>query len=99
MGKPGAAGAPQTNLAVYPQRIEAGAAGATFFPPRSFLRKSLSALRIFAINLTIFAVLRELASLIYINVTKWPGIKPSFLVGSNGRCRAFRHGFPPPAPK
>jgi hypothetical protein len=40
-------------------------------------------LRIFAINLVIFAVLAELASVIYINVTKWPGSKPSYQMGYN----------------
>jgi len=49
----------------------------------SFLKKSLSVARIFAINLTIFAVLAELASLIYINITKWPGSKPSYHVEYN----------------
>jgi len=83
MGKSGAAGTPQTSLAVYPQRIEAVPSGATSSERRSFLRKSLSALRIFAINLTIFAVLSESASLIYINVTKWPGSKPSYHVEYN----------------
>jgi len=50
---------------------------------RPFLKKILSALRVFAINFVIFAVLAELASLIFINVTKWPGSKPSYQVGYN----------------
>ncbi len=82
MGKSEASSTPQAGLGVYASAIEA-------IPPvaasseRPFFRKVLSALRIFAINLVIFAVLAELASLIYINVTKWPGSKPSYHVGYN----------------
>jgi hypothetical protein len=83
MGKSEAVGTPQAGLGVYPQRVEAVPPGATSCERRSFLRKSLSALRVFAINLAIFAVLSELASLIYINVTKWPGSKPSYRVEYN----------------
>ena len=72
----------QTRLGVYPATIEAASSASTF-SQRSLFKKSLSALRIFAINLVIFAVLAELASLIYINVTKWPGSKPSYHVEYN----------------
>jgi hypothetical protein len=48
-----------------------------------FLKKCLSALRIFAINFIILGVLAEVASLIYINVAKWPGSKPSYHVEYN----------------
>src|ERR1700740_3179594 len=83
MGKSDATGKPHAGLGVYPGTIEAVPSGATSSERRSFLEKSLSALRIFAINLAIFAVLAELASLIYINVTKWPGSKPSYHVEYN----------------
>ncbi|MGB9243038.1 MAG: hypothetical protein WCC03_06765 [Candidatus Acidiferrales bacterium] len=82
MGKSEASSTPQAGLGVYPSAIEA-------IPPvaasseRPFSKKVLSGLRIFAINFVIFAVLAELASLIYINVTKWPGSKPSYQVGYN----------------
>ena len=82
MGKSEASSTPQAGLGVYPSAIEA-------IPPvaasseRPFFKKVLSGLRIFAINFVIFAVLAELASLIYINVTKWPGSKPSYQVGYN----------------
>jgi hypothetical protein len=50
---------------------------------RSILKKCLSALRIVAINFVIFAALAEVASFIYINVTKWPGSKPSYHIDYN----------------
>jgi hypothetical protein len=50
---------------------------------RSFWKRSLSALRILAINFVIFAVLAEVVCLIYINVTNWPGSKPSYHVDYN----------------
>src|SRR5579864_4508908 len=83
MGKSDATGTPQASPGVYPRTIEAVPSSATSSEQRSFRKKSLGALRIFAINLAIFAVLAELASLIYINVTKWPGSKPSYHVGYN----------------
>src|SRR5580693_5622971 len=82
MGKSETSSTPGAGLGVYPRTIEA-------IPPvaasseRPFFKKVLSALRIFAINFLIFAVLAELASVIYINVTKWPGSKPSYHVGYN----------------
>ncbi len=45
---------------------------------RSLLSRGLSVVRIIAINLLIFLVLAELVSLIYINVTNWPGSKPNY---------------------
>jgi hypothetical protein len=83
MGKSEATSTPQAGPEVYPRTIEAVPPVAVSSERRSFLKKSLSALRIFAINLAIFAVLVELASLIYINVTKWPGSKPSYHVEYN----------------
>src|SRR6201988_2992655 len=83
MGKSDATGTPHAALGFYPPTIEAVPSSATSSERSSFLEKSLSALRIFAINLAIFAVLAELASLIYINVTKWPGSKPSYHVEYN----------------
>src|ERR1700747_835951 len=83
MGKSDATGKPHAGLGVYPPTIEAVSSGATSSERRSFLKRSLPALRILAINLAIFALLAELASLIYINVTKWPGSKPSYHVEYN----------------
>ena len=40
-------------------------------------------LRILAINFVIFAVMAEVVCLIYINVTNWPGSKPSYHVDYN----------------
>jgi hypothetical protein len=51
--------------------------------PRSFRHRTLSVLRLLAINFVIFAVLAEVGSLIYINVTNWPGSKPSYHVDYN----------------
>jgi hypothetical protein len=50
---------------------------------RSFRQRALSVLRLVAINFAIFAVLAEVGSLIYINVTDWPGSKPSYHVDYN----------------
>jgi hypothetical protein len=83
MGKSEATSTSQAGLGAYPRTIEAVASVATSSERRSFFKKSLSALRIFAINLAIFAILAELASLVYINVTKWPGTKPSYHVEYN----------------
>ena len=83
MGKSETSATPQPGLGVYPRTIEAIPSAAVDPPQRPFLKKILSGLRIFAINFAIFAVLAELASLIYINVTKWPGSKPSYHVGYN----------------
>ena len=83
MGKSETPSTPPGGLGVYPQTIEATASVAVASQRRPFLKKILSALRLFAINFAIFAVLTELASLIYINVTKWPGSKPSYQVGYN----------------
>jgi hypothetical protein len=47
---------------------------------RSVLRSAFSVLRLMAINFLIFAVLAELISLIYINVTNWPSSKPTYHV-------------------
>jgi hypothetical protein len=58
--------------------IAAAAAGA-----RSFGARALGALRIIALNVLIFAVLAELVSLVYINVTNWPGSKPSYRLSYN----------------
>jgi hypothetical protein len=83
MGKSETSPAPQAGLGVYPRTIEPIPSVAAASQRRPFLKKILSALRIFAINLAIFAVLAELASLVYINVTKWPGSKPSYHVEYN----------------
>jgi hypothetical protein len=83
MGKSETPSTPPGGLGVYPQTIEAIASVAVASQRRPFLKKILSALRLFAINFAIFAVLTELASLIYINVTKWPGSKPSYHVEYN----------------
>jgi hypothetical protein len=50
---------------------------------RSFLGAGLSALRLIAANLIIFAVLAELVCLVYINVTNWPGSKPNYRLNYN----------------
>jgi len=50
---------------------------------RSFRQRTLSVLRLLAINFAIFAVLAEVGSLIYINVTSWPGSKPSYHLDYN----------------
>ncbi len=50
---------------------------------RSIVRRILSALRILAINFLIFAVMAEIVCLVYINVTTWPGSKPSYHVDFN----------------
>jgi hypothetical protein len=52
-------------------------------PRRSGLARVLSVLRDAAVNFLIFAVLAELVSLIYINVTNWPGSKPSYRLAYN----------------
>ncbi len=85
MGKSEASSTPQAGLGVYPRTIEAvpPVDERPLLPSVHFSKKVLSGLRIFAINFVIFAVLAELASLIYINVTKWPGSKPSYQVGYN----------------
>ena len=83
MGKSETPSTPPGSLGVYPRTIEATASVAVASQRRPFLKKILSALRLFAINFAIFAVLTELASLIYINVTKWPGSKPSYHVEYN----------------
>jgi hypothetical protein len=74
---------PQRGLGAHSQMIEKIPSVATSSERSSFLKKSLSVARIFAINLAIFAVLAELTSRIYINVTKWPGSKPSYHVEYN----------------
>src|ERR1700751_964679 len=83
MGKSETPSTPPAGLGVYPQTIEAVPSVAVASERRPLLKKVLSALRLFAINFAIFAVLAELASLIYINVTKWPGRKPSYHVEYN----------------
>ena len=50
---------------------------------RSFRQRALSVLRLLAVNFAIFAVLAEVGSFIYINVTNWPGSKPSYHVDYN----------------
>ncbi|MGA8143865.1 MAG: hypothetical protein WB987_08270 [Candidatus Acidiferrales bacterium] len=50
---------------------------------RTMIERSLSALRILAINFIIFAVLAELFCLVYINVTNWPSSKPSYRLNYN----------------
>ena len=83
MSKSEAPSTPPSGLGVYPPTMEAVPTAAATSERRPFLKKILSALRVFAINFVIFAVLAELASLIFINVTKWPGSKPSYQVGYN----------------
>jgi hypothetical protein len=83
MGQSETPSTPPESLGVYPQTVEAIASVAVASRRRPFLKKILSALRLFAINFTIFAVLAEVVSLIYINVTKWPGSKPSYHVEYN----------------
>jgi hypothetical protein len=78
MGKSDASSTSQAGLGVSTRTIDAAPSAAASSQRRPVLKKILSALRIFAINLAIFAVLVELASLIYINVTKWTGSKPSY---------------------
>src|SRR5215472_18609933 len=73
---------PQTSLGAYPQAQETSSE-VSVSQQRSFGKKLFSGLRIFAINFVIFAILAELVSLIYINVTKWPGSKPSYHVEYN----------------
>src|ERR1700721_2622614 len=80
MGKSETPSTPPGGLGVYPQTIEATASVAVASQRRPFPKKILSAPRLFAIKFGNFAVLTELASLIYINVTKWPGSKPSYHV-------------------
>jgi hypothetical protein len=50
---------------------------------RPFLARGFSALRIVVVNFLIFAVLAELASVVYIHVTNWPGSKPSYRLSYN----------------
>ena len=83
MSKSEASSTPPSGLGVYPPTMEAVPTAPATSERRPFLKKILSALRVFAINFVIFAVLAELASLIFINVTKWPGSKPSYQVGYN----------------
>jgi hypothetical protein len=83
MGKSETSSPPQAGLGVYPRAVEAIPSVSIDSQQRPFLKKLLSGLRLFAINFVIFAVLAELVSLIYINVTKWPGSKPSYQVGYN----------------
>src|ERR1700741_5610459 len=83
MGKSETSATPQAGLGVYPRTIEAIPTPVVASERRPFLKKVLSGLRLFAINFLIFAFLAELASLIYINVTKWPGSKPSYHVEYN----------------
>jgi hypothetical protein len=83
MGKSETSATPQAGLGVYPRTIEAIPSAAVASQQRPFLKKILSGLRLFAINIVVFAVLAEFASLIYINVTKWPGSKPSYHLGYN----------------
>ena len=82
MSKPEVTSASQAGNGVYAQTAETVAPFA-LSKGRPFWKKLLSGLRIFAINFLIFAVLAELASVIYINVTKWPGSKPSYHVEYN----------------
>lgn len=52
--------------------------------PRTTTRKSvLSFLKLLGINFLIFAVLAELCSVLYINLTKWPSSKPTYHVNYN----------------
>jgi hypothetical protein len=83
MGKSETPSTPPAGLGVYPQTIEAVPSVVVASQRRPFLKKILSGLRLFAINFVIFAVLAELASLTYVNVTKWPGSKPSYHVEYN----------------
>lgn len=83
MGKTDTSATPQAGLEAYSRTLEAIPPAAVVSERRPFLKRVLSGLRVFAINFVIFAVLAELASLIYINVTKWPGSKPSYQVGYN----------------
>ena len=83
MGKSETPSTPPAGLGVYPQTIEAVPSLAVASQRRPLLKKVLSALRLFAINLAIFAVLAELASLIYINVVKWPSSKPNYRLNYN----------------
>src|ERR1700750_770137 len=82
MGKSETPPTPQAGLGVYPQTIEAMPVAAAS-QRRPFLKRILSGLRLFAINFPTFAGFADLSSLIYINVTKWPGSKPSYQVGYN----------------
>jgi hypothetical protein len=50
---------------------------------RSFLKRTLSVLQWIVVNFLIFAVLAEVISLVYINVTNWPGSKPSYRLAYN----------------
>jgi len=77
MGKSETSSTSPAGLEVYPRAVTVS----TRRCPS--LKKVLSALRIFAINLAIFAVLAELASLIYINVVKWPSSKPNYRLNYN----------------
>lgn len=52
-------------------------------PPRSPFKSLLNFLRLVGINFLIFAVLAELCSVIYINVTNWPSSKPTYHVNYN----------------
>src|ERR1700745_2392472 len=83
MGKSETPSTPPAGLGVYPQTIEAVPSLAVASQRRPLLKKGLSGLRLFAINLAIFAVLAELASLIYINVVKWPSSKPNYRLNYN----------------
>jgi hypothetical protein len=51
--------------------------------PRSLPARMFSMLRVVALNFLVFAVLAELVSLIYINVTNWPGSKPNYHLSYN----------------
>ena len=72
MGKTDTSATPQAGLGVYLRTIEAIPSAGVASQQRPFLKRILSGLRIFAINMVVFAALAEFASLIYINVTKWP---------------------------
>ncbi len=50
---------------------------------RSLLKAGLSVLRLVAINFIVFAVLVELACLMYINLTNWPSSKPNYRLSYN----------------
>jgi len=81
MSNPEATSTEQAGLRVCTAQETSSAASVS--QERSFGKKLLSAVRIFAINFAIFAGLAELASLIYINVAKWPGSKPNYHVDYN----------------
>jgi len=64
-------------------RVNAGIVPQPAVAKRFFLRTALSVLRLAAINLLVFAVLAELACLLYINFTNWPSSKPNYRVNYN----------------